>query len=81
MEKKSEDFRDFNMQQAMKLAQSDAARQLFAMLQSSDPVQLRSAMDHATAGDMEQARKIMEQMMASQQAQALLRQLQGDANG
>ncbi len=81
MEKKSEDFHDFNMQQAMLLAQTDAAKQLFALLQSGDQVALRSAMTLAAAGDMAAAKKILETMIASPQAQSLLRQLQGEQHG
>ena len=81
MEKNSEDFRNFDLQQAMHLAQSAAAKQLFALLQSGDQAALRSAMTLAAAGDMAGARKILDGMMASPQAQDLLRQLQEDHHG
>lgn len=81
MTKNSEDFRDFDMQQAMLLAQSDAAKQLFALLQSGDPAALQSAMALAATGDMTGARKILDGMMTSPQAQSLLQKLQGDRHG
>ena len=81
MTKNSEDFRDFDMQQAMLLAQSDAAKQLFALLQSADPAALQSSMALAAAGDMAGAKKILDSMMASPQAQNLLQKLQGDRHG
>lgn len=81
MEKFSDDFRDFDMQQAMKLAHSDAAKQLFAMLQSSSNDALQSAMTQAAAGDMTQAQQLLQQLMANDRARALLQQLRGDADG
>jgi len=81
MTKNSEDFRDFDMQQAMLLAQSDAAKQLFSLLQSGDGAALQSAMALAAAGDLAGARKILDGMMASPQAQSLLRKLQEGQHG
>ena len=81
MAKKSEDFYPNQMQQAMKLAQTDAARQLFALLRSADSTQLQKAMEQASAGNMDQARAMLDQLMADPQAQNLLRQLRGDGNG
>jgi hypothetical protein len=81
MVKNSDNFPNFDMQQAKILAQSDAARQLFALLQSGDPTALQSAMALAAAGDMTGAKKILDHMMASPQAQSLLQKLQGDQHG
>lgn len=81
MEKNSGNFRDFDLQKAMALANSDAARQLFALLQGNDQAQLQAAMSLAAAGDMESAKQILAHMIASPQAQALLQKLQGAQNG
>lgn len=81
MAKKSGDFYPMDMQQAMKLAQTDAAKQLMARLQSADNGQLQSAMEQASAGNMTQAKALLGQLMADPQTRDLLRQLQGDANG
>ena len=81
MAKKSGDFPSMDMQQAMKLAQSDTAKQLYAMLQSSNGDQLQSAMEQAASGNMTQAKALLGQLMADPKARELLRQLQGDANG
>ena len=77
----SNDFPDFDMKQAQKMAQSDAAKQLFALLQSSGSDQLQSAMAQAAAGDMTEARALLRQLMENEQARGLLRQIQEDANG
>ena len=81
MDKNSGNFHNFDLQKAMALANSDAARQLFALLQSGDMANLQTAMNLAAAGDIESAKQILTPMMASSQAQALLRQLQEEQNG
>ena len=81
MKKFSDNFPEIDMQEAMKLAQSDAARQLYSMLNSSNQALVHSAMAQAAAGNTEQAKNILQQLLATEQAQQLLKQLQGDANG
>lgn len=81
MENISGDFRDLDMKQAMRLAKSDAARQLFALVQSSNGPQLQTAMQQAAAGNMEEARALLQQLMQDEQTRTLLQQIQGDANG
>lgn len=81
MGKKSEDFYNMDLEMAQKLAQSDAARQLFALLQSGDQAQLQQAMNQAAAGNMGNAKQILQQMVASGEAQRLIKQLREDANG
>ena len=81
MKKFSDNFSEIDMQEAMKLAQSDAARQLFALLNSSNQAMVNTALTQAAAGNMDQARQTLQQLLATEQAQQLLRQLQGDSNG
>lgn len=81
MKKFSDNFPEIDMQEAMKLAQSDAARQLFALLNSSNQALVQTAMAHAAAGNTEQAKLILQQLLATEQAQQLMKQLQGDSNG
>lgn len=81
MGKNSEQNQEFSMQQAMKLAQSDAGQQLFSLLQSTEGDKLQSAMDHAAAGDMEQVKKTMQQLMQSAQVQDLIRKMRGENDG
>jgi hypothetical protein len=81
MKKFSDNFSEIDMQEAMKLAQSDAARQLFALLNSSNQAMVNTALTQAAAGNMDQARQTLQQLLATEQAQQLLRQLQGGSNG
>ena len=81
MQKKSDGNSDFSMEQAMKMAQSDAGKELFALLQSTQGDRLRTAMEQAASGDMEQVKKTMEEIMASRQAQELFARMRGDSNG
>lgn len=81
MVKKNGDFHSEDIQQAMRLAQTDTAKQLLARLRASNGEQLQSAMNQAAAGDMTQAKVLLEQIMSDPQAQALLRQLKGDSHG
>lgn len=56
MEKNS---RNFSMQEAMKLANSEAGKKFLASLQQADPQLLQSAMAHIRAGDYEAARQLL----------------------
>ena len=76
MQKKTDGFQEFSIQQAAKLSQSEAGQQLFALLQSNHADQLQSAMEQAKAGDYAKVKKTMQQLLASQQAQELLKKLQ-----
>lgn len=78
MDNFSGNFGAADMEKAMKLAQSDAGKQLIAMLNASNGKQLQDAMNCASAGDIASARDILQQLMASEQAQRLLQQLQGE---
>lgn len=81
MEKNYAQFQDLDIEQFRRLAESDAAKQLYALLQSGDSNQLQLAMQHAAAGNMAQAGDALQQMLTGDRAQALLKQLQGEANG
>ncbi len=72
MPKKSDDF---SMREAMRLANSDAGRQLLALLKSQDSGQLQQAMDQAAAGDYDQVQKTLHDLLSSTQAQELLKRL------
>ena len=81
MQKKSGEINDFSMQKAMRLAQSDAGKQLFALLQATQGEQLQTAMDQAKAGDYSNVKKTLQALLSDQQAQELLKQIQEDSNG
>lgn len=74
MEKKSQDF---SMQDAARLARSPAARELYDTLQAQNPEALNQAMAQAAAGDYEQVRQSLAQLLASPEIQALLERLGG----
>ena len=81
MAKNSESFYPADMQQLMKLAQSDTARQLMALLQSSGSDKLQAAMEQASAGNMGQAKNMLGNLLNDPQARSLLQKLKDDANG
>ena len=68
-------------EQMKKLAESDAGKQLFALLQQTQADQLKVAMDRAAAGDYSMAKQALSSMMNSPQAMALLKQLRSKENG
>lgn len=72
MQKNSEDF---SMQEALRLAKSPAGQQLLAMLRQTEGDRLRVAMEQAAAGNYTQAKATMNQLLSSEDAQKLLKQL------
>ncbi len=74
MEKNSQDF---SIKDAMRLAKSPAAKQLFETLQTQDPDSLNKAMAQAAAGNYAQVRESMSEMLANPQIRSLLEQLGG----
>ena len=81
MQKNSDGIHDFPIQDAMRMARSDAGKQLFALLQSTQGAELHTAMEQAAAGNYSQAKQMIQALMASQQAQVLLKQMQEGQNG
>lgn len=76
MQKKNDGFGDFDIQQAMRLANSDAGRQLLNLLQSTQGDKLKDAMDQAAAGNYDQVKKTMQELMANDQARKLMKKMQ-----
>lgn len=74
MQKNSENF---SVQEAMRLAKSDAGQQLLAHLRQTDSVQLQQAMDQAAAGDYSQVKQTLSSLLESEEVKALLKQLGG----
>ena len=60
MKKNSENF---SMQEAMRLANTEAGQQFLASLRQADPKLLQSAMAHIRAGDYEAARQLLAECM------------------
>jgi len=74
MQKNSENF---SMQEALRLAKSDAGQQLLAHLQRTDGDRLQQAMDQAAAGDYNRVKQTLSSLLESDEVKALLKQLEG----
>ncbi len=74
MEKKSQDF---STEELMRLAKSPAGQQLIAMLQKQNSAKLEQAVSAAKAGNYAQAGQTLSSMLASGEAQKLLKELGG----
>ena len=74
MQKNSENF---SMQEALRLAKSDAGQQLLAHLHRTDGDRLQQAMDQAAAGNYEQVMLTLSSLLASDEVKALIKQLEG----
>lgn len=68
---------NFSMEDAMKLAKSDAGKKLFSTLQASHNQQIQAALNQAQTGDLEQLKKTMSAMLSSEEVQSLLKNLGG----
>ena len=77
MQKNSQNF---SMQEALRLANSDAGQRLLAILKESDSAQMHQAMDQVSAGNYEDAKKALSSLMQSPEVRALLKEL-GDSHG
>jgi len=81
MEKKIDGISHFSMEEAAKLANSTAAKELFSYLNHTHSSQLQSAMDQAAAGNYSQVKQTLEAMMASEQAKQLFKRLTEASHG
>ena len=68
-----------DMSQIMKLAQSPAGQQLFALIQKKSRGELEQAMAKANAGDYSGARDALSSLLSSPEAQKLIKQLEEQA--
>ncbi len=73
MEKKSQEF---SMKDAMRLAASPAGKQFAQLLQQADQQTLNEAVQKAQQGNYQDAARQLRNLMASPQAQALLKELE-----
>lgn len=78
MEKK---YEDFSIQEAMRLAQSDAGQQLLQMLRSQHSDAACTALERAKDGDIQQAKQALQAFLSDPKAQALLQQLKEAPHG
>lgn len=72
MQKNSDNF---SMQDAMRLAQSEAGQQLFALLKSQNSDAVNQAMEQAASGDYSQVKKTLSSLLSSPQVRAMLEQM------
>ncbi len=64
--------------QLLRLAQSPAGQQLLSMLQKSGGEELQNAVAKASAGDYGQAKQALASLLSTPEAQALLKQMEGN---
>jgi len=64
---------NFSMEDAMKLARSPEARQLFDLLQAKNP----TAVSEAASGDYQKLQQNLSSLLADPEIRALLKQLGG----
>ena len=77
MEQKSQDF---SIKEAQRLAGTPEGQRLMKLLKQNDSGQLQKAMAQANAGNYKEAGNLLQAMLTSPEAQALLRQW-GDNHG
>jgi hypothetical protein len=68
-------FQNFSVQEAIKLAKTDAGKQLIALLQQQNGKEIQNAMAQANAGDFSQAKQALNAILQNPEARALLQQL------
>ena len=81
MEKKSEGFGKFDIQQVMRLANSDTGRQLLDLLQTTQGDTLQGAMDQAAAGNYDHLKKTVQKLLSNDQARQLVEKMGSDSHG
>ena len=73
MQKNSQNF---SMQDALRLANSDAGQRLLAILKQSDGQQLGKATDSAAEGDYSSAMQALSSLLQREDVRSLLKQLE-----
>ena len=66
----------FSREDIQKLAQSEAGKELMAMLQNQHSATAEAVRNSTRSGDMEQAKKALSALLSDPNAQRLLRQLE-----
>ena len=72
MQKKSDNL---SMQEALRLAKSEAGQQLFTTLRSQNGAAMERAMEQAAAGDYTQVKDTLASLLSSPEIKAMLEQL------
>lgn len=68
---------DFSIQEAQRLAKTPEGQKLMDLLQQKDNAKLQKAMQEASSGNYKEAGAILNSLLASPEAQQLIRQLGG----
>ncbi len=72
---------DFSMQEAIRLAKSNAGQQLFETLKAQDSQAVNQAMSDAANGDYDKIKERLSAMLASPEIRTLIEQLRGGVDG
>ncbi|MBE6976912.1 MAG: hypothetical protein E7439_06980 [Ruminococcaceae bacterium] len=72
---------NYSVEQAKKMANSDAGKQLFALLQQTQGDQLKVVMEDAASGNYAKAMQAMSAMMNSPQAKELMEKMRRQSDG
>ena len=75
MEQKKENKMNFSVEEAMQLAQSDAAQQLIALLQQQNASALQQAAGLASSGQYAKAGQILSSLLTNPEAAELMKKL------
>ena len=70
-------FDEFSMQDAMRLAATDTGKALIQMFKQEHADQVDTVMDSMRAGDMEKVKQALAAFMADPRTQAMLSQMEG----
>ena len=69
--------KNFSMEEAMRLANSPAGKQLISMLQQQNQAELQKAMANAASGNYDAARSALSSLLDDPAVKALLKQMGG----
>lgn len=72
---------EFSIEEAMRIANSPAGQQLFALLKQTDTIALNKALDQAAAGNYTQVQDTISALIANEEVKALLAQMGGKTDG
>ena len=81
MQNRSDNPQGLSMAEAMKLAQSDAGKKMFAQLQKTHGATLQTAMQQAQAGDIDQVKETLSALLSSPEGKALMETIRRQQNG
>lgn len=70
-----ENSNQFLIQEALRLANTPTGQQLLTLLQKNGGSNLNAAMDHAAAGNYDQAKQALSALLSDPEAKKLLEQL------